>query len=160
LRFQSRMVWDTALHRAVLFGGSTNIDSGTKTAYELGDTWEWTGIRWLPRALAHNPSARAAESMIFDSTRNRVVIFGGRQGKLNLSDTWSYDGNDWTQLQPANSPPERELGGVACDSVRDRIVLFGGTHQTYTNDGRTLNETPLHDTWEFDGTNWNQVLGD
>src|ERR1700756_5676636 len=67
-RFQSRMVWDTALHRAVLFGGSTNIDSGTKTAYELGDTWEWTGIRWLPRALAHNPSARAAESMIFDST--------------------------------------------------------------------------------------------
>ena len=159
-RFESRMVWDTAIHRAVLFGGRTAIDSGTKTAYELSDTWEWTGNRWIQRFPTHNPPARGAESMVFDSTRNRVVIFGGRQAKLNLNDTWSYDGNDWTQLLPASSPPIRELGGAAYDSTRDRIVLFGGMLQTYSADGKTLTETPLKDTWEFDGTNWKQILTD
>jgi N-acetylneuraminic acid mutarotase len=157
-RFESRMVWDTAIHRAVLFGGRTALDSGTKTSYELGDTWEWTGVRWIQRFLAHNPPVRGAHSMVFDSTRNRVVIFGGRQAKLNLNDTWSYDGNDWTQLQPATVPPVRELAGMAYDSTRDRIVLFGGTVQTYSADGKTLSETPLTDTWEFDGTNWKQIL--
>jgi hypothetical protein len=159
-RFESRMVWDTAIHRAVLFGGQTSVDSGTKSFYELGDTWEWTGSRWLPRYLAHNPSPRGAHAMIFDSARNRVVIFGGRQQKVDINETWSYDGNDWTQLQPANSPAVRELPGMAYDISRDRIVLFGGNQQSYINTGRTLVQTPLHDTWEFDGANWNQILAD
>ncbi len=159
-RYEAQMVWDTAIHRAVLFGGLTAIDAGTKQSYELGDTWEWTGLRWLQRFLAHSPPARAAESMVFDSARNRVVIFGGREVKLNFNDTWSYDGNDWTQIQTANAPPIRELAGAAYDAARDRIVLFGGTLQTYSADGRTLTEAPLHDTWELDGTNWHQILTD
>jgi len=44
--------------------------------------------------------------------------------------------------------------------LQRRIVLFGGTAQTYSADGRTLTETPLHDTWEFDGTNWRQITTD
>ncbi|MDP9360395.1 MAG: hypothetical protein M3P29_02970 [Acidobacteriota bacterium] len=159
-RFETRMVWDTAIHRAVLFGGSTAIDAGTKLAYELGDTWEWTGTRWLQLFPVHNPSARAGESMAFDSLRNRVVIFGGRLTKTNLNDTWTFDGTDWTRIQTANAPSIRELAGAAYDSARDRIVLFGGTLQTYSADGRTLTETPLHDTWELDGTNWRQILAD
>jgi hypothetical protein len=160
-RYETKMVWDTPIHRAVLFGGLTAVDAGTKLQYELDDTWEWTGGRWLQVFPAHSPAARAAESMVFDSARNRVVIFGGRQAKLNLNDTWSFDGNDWTPIiSAANAPSVRELAGAAYDSTRDRIVLFGGTHQTYSTDGRTLTETPLHDTWEFDGTNWTQVLTD
>jgi len=159
-RYEAKMVWDPVLHRAVLFGGLTSPDSGTKQAYELGDTWEWTGSRWVQRFLVHSPSARAAESMVFDSKRNRVVIFGGRSGKTNLNDTWSYDGNDWTQIPTATAPSVRELAGAAYDSARDRIVLFGGTLQTYPNNARLPTETALHDTWEFDGTNWQQILTD
>lgn len=159
-RFDSHMVWDTAIHRAVLFGGSTTIDSGTKVPYELGDTWEWTGIRWLPVYPVHSPSARAAESMVFDSLRNRVVIFGGRLTKTNLDDTWTFDGTDWTQIQTATAPSVRELAGTAYDSTRDRIVLFGGTLQTYSFSGLTVTETSLRDTWEFDGTSWHQLLTD
>src|SRR4051794_28387497 len=159
-RFETKMVFDPAIHRAVLFGGLTSIDAGTKLQYELPDTWEWTGTRWLQVFPTHNPPARAAESMVFDSARNRVVIFGGRQGKLNLNDTWSFDGSDWTQITTASAPSVRELAGAAYDSARDRIVLFGGMHQTYSADGKTLTETPLHDTWEFNGTNWTQILTD
>ncbi|HXA19867.1 MAG TPA: kelch repeat-containing protein [Thermoanaerobaculia bacterium] len=159
-RFESRMVWDTAIHRAVLFGGQTSLDSGTKTVYDLNDTWEWTGARWIQRFGLNSPPPRGAHSMIFDLARNRVVIFGGREDKLNLNDTWSYDGKDWTQIPTATAPPVRELAGMAYDAARDRIVLFGGTQQTYINTGRTLVETPIHDTWEFDGTNWKQILSD
>ncbi|HEV7428034.1 MAG TPA: kelch repeat-containing protein [Thermoanaerobaculia bacterium] len=159
-RYESRMVWDPAIHRAVLFGGLTGIDAATKQQFDLADTWEWTGSRWLQIFPAHSPSSRAAESMVFDSARNRVVIFGGRQAKLNLNDTWSFDGNDWTAIATANAPSVRELAGAAYDSVRDRIVLFGGTHQIYSADGRTLTETHLHDTWEFNGTAWTQILTD
>jgi galactose oxidase-like protein len=157
-RYETRMVWDSAIHRAVLFGGLSAIDAGTKLQYDLADTWEWTGNRWLQVFPAHTPPARAGESMVFDSARNRVVIFGGRQGKLNLNDTWSFDGNDWTPISTTNAPSVRVLAGAAYDSTRDRIVLFGGTHQTYSTDGKTLTETPLYDTWEFDGTNWTQIL--
>jgi hypothetical protein len=159
-RYETKMVWDRAIHRAVLFGGLTSLDAGTKVQYDLGDTWEWTGNRWLQVFPPHNPPARSGESMVFDSARNRVVIFGGRLAKTNLNDTWSFDGTDWTPINTANAPPVREIAGAAYDSVRDRIVLFGGTHQIYSADGRTLTETPLHDTWEFDGTNWTQILTD
>jgi hypothetical protein len=159
-RYETRMVWDPVIHRAVLFGGLTAIDAGTKIAYELGDTWQWTGTRWIETFPAHSPTTRAGYLMIFDSARNRIVISGGRQGKTNLNDTWSYDGNDWTQLFPPTSPSVRELSGHAYDSARDRIVMFGGYLQTYANDGKTLTETPLHDTWEFDGTTWKQILAD
>jgi hypothetical protein len=159
-RYEARMVWDPAIHRAVLFGGLTAIDAGTKVQYDLGDTWEWTGSRWIQVFPAHTPPARSEYSMVFDSARNRVVIFGGRQAKLNLNDTWSFDGSDWTEIKTAAAPSVRVLPGTAYDSTRDRIVLFGGVHQTYSTDGKTLTETPLHDTWEFDGTNWTQILAD
>jgi hypothetical protein len=159
-RYETKMVWDPAIHRAVLFGGLTALDAGTKVQYDLGDTWEWTGSRWLQLFPAHSPSARSAESMVLDSARNRVVIFGGRLAKLNLNDTWTFDGSDWTEIKTANAPSVRERAGAAYDSVRDRIVLFGGTQQTYSADGRTLTETPVHDTWEFNGTNWTQILTD
>ncbi|HEX3067032.1 MAG TPA: kelch repeat-containing protein [Thermoanaerobaculia bacterium] len=159
-RYETRMVWDTAIHRAVLFGGLTALDAGTKIAYELGDTWQWTGTRWIETFPAHSPSARSGHLMVYDSARNRIVVFGGRHGKTNLNDTWSYDGNDWTQLFPPTSPSVRELTGQAYDSARDRIVMFGGYLQTYSADGNKLTETPLHDTWEFDGTTWKQILSD
>ena len=159
-RYETRMVWDTAIHRAVLYGGLTGVDAGTKVVYELDDTWEWTGTRWIQQFPVHSPGARAAESMIFDSLRNRVVIFGGRRGKVNLNDTWSFDGTDWKQIPSAAAPSLRELASVAYDSTRDRIVLFGGTLQTYASDGKTVIQNPLHDTWEFDGTNWKQILTD
>jgi len=93
-RFETRMVWDSSIHRAVLFGGSTSVDAGTKLAYQLADTWHWTGSRWIEQFPRHAPSPRASHSMVYDSTRGRVVLFGGKQAKQNYNDTWTYDGND------------------------------------------------------------------
>ncbi len=155
-RYETRMVYDAQSTHVILFGGVTSVDSGTKKAYRLDDTWEWTGSHWIQRFPAHKPAARSAHAMVYDSNRSRIVMFGGRADSADLADTWVYQNNDWSELNLPSSPPPRFLPGAAYDSVRDRIVLFGGTQTSA--DGKTL--TPLHDTWEFDGTSWKQIGGE
>lgn len=155
-RYETRMVYDPQSTHSILFGGITAVDSGTKMAYHLKDTWEWTGSRWIQRFPAHVPPERSGHVMVYDSNRSRVLMFGGHSNTVDLNDLWMYANNDWTQIQPPNSPPPRILAGGAFDPVRDRLVIYGGTQ--ISADGKTL--TPAHDTWEFDGTTWTQVGGE
>jgi Galactose oxidase, central domain len=160
-----RMVFDAQTGEIVLFGGTSAYDKGTQRSYDSAETWVWNGTRWVQRYPAHNPPARAAHAMTYDSIRGRIIMFGGRQLKGQatpstdiepiqvINDTWIYDNNDWTQLDPPFSPPARMLAGMAFDSVRDRVVLYGGT--SVAADGFT--GSPLYDSWEFDGTTWKQI---
>lgn len=157
-----RMVYDARTTRTVLFGGSTPLDAGTQLTYQLSDTWEWVGDHWVQRFPAHTPPGRSAHVMVYDSVRQRSIIFGGNATTTQptitstftyLNDTWAYDGTDWTQLTPATSPAARVLAGAAYDSGRDRVVMFGG--YTLSADNKTA--SPVYDTWEFDGTNWKQT---
>ena len=154
-RYETRMAYDPQTAHMILFGGITGIDSGTAKAYHLGDTWEWTGNRWMQRFPEHSPSARAGHVMVYDSTRARIELFGGRGDAGDLNDTWAYVNRDWVQINTPNSPPARILPGGAYDPLRDRFVIFGGTQTSA--DGKTL--TPVYDTWEFDGTTWTQAGG-
>src|SRR5258705_254806 len=79
-RSEARMVYSPAIHRTVLYGGSSPIDRGTKLAYEFSDTWERTITQWVQRFPAHNPGPRAAQVMVYDPTQSRVLLFGGRTG--------------------------------------------------------------------------------
>jgi hypothetical protein len=66
-----------------------------------------------------------------------------------IDDTWVYDGIHWTQLTFAGAtPPARSDGQMVYDPIRKVCVLYGG-HTAYLS--------RLDDTWEFDGTNWEQV---
>jgi len=149
------MVYSAALHRLVLYGGSTSVDAGTKVAYDLNDTWEYTGVRWIQRFSAHNPGRRSAHVMVYDSNRNRILLFGGRAGTAAFSDTWVYENNDWKKIETPNAPSARFLSGGTFDPIRDRFIIFGGNG--FSAD---LKSTPaLFDTWEFDGTTWTQRGG-
>jgi len=158
-RAETRMVYDPAYSHVILFGGSTAVDSATKIAYDLDDTWEWFGDHWARRYTPHSPGARSGHAMVYDANRSRIVIFGGRRVDTStkvqsvLSDTWIFQNNDWSQLATPNTPPARTVMGAAFDKVRDRIVMFGGN--TISTDGKNT-VTALHDTWEFDGTTWTQ----
>jgi len=155
-RTQSRMAFDARSSHLVLFGGLAAFDSGTKQAYDLDDTWEWTGDRWIQMFPATIPPARSIHVMVYDPLRARTLMFGGKSGKTDLNDMWSYASGQWTNLEPATVPPARTFTGAAYDKDRDRIVLFGGTQSNA--DGTAA--TNLYDTWEFDGTTWNQVNND
>ncbi len=162
-RAETRMVYDPTYSRVILFGGSTPIDSATKVAYDLDDTWDWAGDHWIRRFTNHSPGARSGHAMVYDSNRSRIVVFGGRRTDVStkvqsvLNDTWIFKNGDWSQLTTPNTPPARTVMGAAFDKIRDRIVMFGGN--TISTDGKNT-VTPLHDTWEFDGTTWVQRGGE
>src|SRR5437762_9410640 len=95
------MVFDVRTSHVVLFGGSTKVDAGTRLSYDLDDTWEWNGDRWVQVYPAHSPHGRSFHAMTYDSNRQRTVLFGGKYGTavtnaIELNDTWVYDGSDWT----------------------------------------------------------------
>lgn len=159
-RSHSRMAWDADAGELILFGGASAFDVGTSQAYDSNETWAWTGARWVQRYPAHVPPARTGHHMAYDSTRGRIVMFGGRQtvGTPNgairtLNDTWVYDNGDWSEVVTPNAPPARQLGAMAYDPLRDRVVLYGGTSVAANG----LDATLVSDTWEFDGTTWTKV---
>ena len=60
-------------------------------------------------------------------TRNRIVLFGGSDTRLNVhvGDTWEWDAENWKQ-HSAFGPPPRRNTAMAYDIFRERVVLFGG----------------------------------
>jgi len=159
-RSQARMVYDPVSTHMILFGGVTAVDAGTRLAYDLAETWEFTGSRWVQRFPANSPAGRSTHGMVYDSARKRIVLFGGKAAGKELNDTWIYQNDNWTQLQPPASPTIRQFPGMVYDPVRDRIVVFGGGFTTLAADGRTPVSSPLYDTWEFDGTTWTRRATD
>ena len=87
----------------------------------------------------------------FDSLRHQVVVFGGHDGQDYLDTTWIWDvagGTGWTLAAPATVPPPRDGAGMAFDPTRGVIVMFGGRNASGL----------LADTWEWDGSDWQQVV--
>ncbi|MGH7409432.1 MAG: kelch repeat-containing protein, partial [Candidatus Methylomirabilales bacterium] len=114
----------------------------------LAETWEYGGGPWVQRFPASSPSRRIWCQMVYDSDRQRIVLFGGHTlgTASGLNDTWEYNGTNWTHATPQSSPPVRGQHGMAYDSGRQRIVVFGGSH----------GGTTYGDTWEYDGNRWKQ----
>jgi hypothetical protein len=138
----------------LMFGGVASPDIATGRSYELDETWQWDGTRWIRRYPAHSPSARFSYMFTYDSEREQAVLFGGRNNTTELTDTWLFKNGDWTEAHPATSPSKRTLAGFAYDRTRGVTVMYGG--QVVSDDGKAINS--LYDMWEFDGANWTKVL--
>lgn len=150
-RIGAGMAFDPTTERMVMFGGLSEADVAQKR-YSFDDTWEWTGRRWVQRATATSPAARAGVVMDTDFNRDRILLFGGgtniSEESLEFNDTWSYRDGVWTRIETPSAPPARRFAAGAFDNARDRLIVYGGLV------GR---DTVLRDTWEFDGTSWTQV---
>lgn len=123
----------------VLFGGG-NMDF-------VDSTWVWND-GWNRLEPAHRPSPRANAGLAYDSLRNRLVLFGGRNRTTLFGDTWAFDGGDWVQLNPLTPPPPRFAADLVHDASRDRIVMRGGALY--------LQSITTAELWEFDGAAWTQ----
>ena len=124
-RGRPAMAYDSAHDRMVLFGGavSSGIYSDETWVYNLNDN------TWL-NATDENPkpSARWGHSMVYDSTHDRTVLFGGEDDIGHSNETWIFNLNDntWTNITPSVGPAGRMMHAMAYDSTRERVVLFGG----------------------------------
>lgn len=79
------MVYDTRRHQMVFFN-------------DASETWSWNGQAWTALAK-HGPPTRYMAAMAYDTSRDRVVMFGGRPGlpAPDANDTWEWDGATWKE---------------------------------------------------------------
>ncbi len=145
------MAYDPVKQRAVLFGGRNQYITGVSEEF-LNDTWEWDGSTWSYMGTG-GPSRRDEHGMVYDSNRNRIILFGGSDNPKSFRrDTWEWNGQQWTLLADDAAGPigghgtGREGFGMAYDTIRQRVVIFGGHDDA--NNG---------DTWEWNGANWSLV---
>lgn len=137
-RFDGTITYDPQGRRIFLFGGQdfTGPQNDLWT-FSLADrTWNQLN------PTGSKPAARFGHTLVYDSVRHRLILFGGQAGGF-FSDTWAYDiaTNAWRQLASDSAGPSRRYGHSAIyDTARDRVVISHG----FTNSGR------FDDTWAFE----------
>ncbi len=150
---------------AWLHGGRWRGDGQLSGAYTvLGDFWrfdfatsQWSEVTTSGAA----PSARLNHSLVWDSTRERLLLFGGsEQTGLNiapLNDVWAFDPTTeaWTELADGAGPDPRLSASAVYDASRDQLVVFGG----FDDFGFSGTIEYFSDVWSFDLTTleWSQL---
>lgn len=126
--------------------------NGTSGNYQVfGDLWRfdpstqsWTEVDQGPT----RPSARFNHTLVWDSTRARLVLYAGNSnGGINptvLADVWSFDpiAGEWTEIPTAGDVPSRRMWQAALyDATRDRMVIYGGGDETaFFNDAQYFDD--------------------
>src|SRR5262245_14286982 len=104
-RYAPRMAFDESAGIGILFGGRALDDPATGLTHASNETWSWNLNQWIQLYPATTPPARSEHVMVYDSKRNRIVMFGGRKEatvvrqKFGLhNDTWAWQNGDWHDL--------------------------------------------------------------
>lgn len=140
-RAHGASAYDPVGGRLLLFGGYNG-------AAELGDTWQFSlsTMNWSQLGFGGStPGARTGHTVIYDVTRNRLVLYGGHQGVAAYGDVWelTLGGTPaWNPLSPSGTPPADRTNHTAVyDSRHDRMIVYGG---------QTPGGAPFADAWAFD----------
>ena len=141
----------------ILMVGGVGGSVGTDT------TWEWDGAanagagNWANRTPVGGPSVRGNPGLAWDSDRQLVAMYGGRDyaavsPPYDKSDLWTWNGSSWALVTPASPAPARTNAfGFVYDPARRKLVLWGGMEPNTYN--------PMADVWEWDATGagtWNE----
>jgi hypothetical protein len=143
--FGHAMAFDVSRGVTVLAGGAaTEYD-----AYAGARTWEYAGTTWT-EVVTPGPASFGL-AMDYDSTRHRMIAFGGGEDfdAGFVTGLMSYDGATWTSLANSATPPARRYGALAYDAATDDLMLYGGDQW----------DNPAYsDQWLWHaGTSWNAV---
>jgi Galactose oxidase, central domain len=138
-RLDHTMTYDAIRQRVVLYGGDADAYGGQP----FGDTWEWDGTEWTQIADT-GPFKRRLHAMVFDRSRECLVLFGGVPGNGPFfGDTWEWD-NDAGWVKRQDMGP-RDIYSPKMASTGEHTILFGTPWGAATSQ-----------TWEWDGRLWTQ----
>jgi Galactose oxidase, central domain len=106
-RYWFNLAYDTKTGELVLFGGSIGGDN------QLSDTWlyDYASNSWRQIATDTKPPVRANSYMVYDESRDTVVLFGGSHFNHEVySDTWTLDmeSETWSEISSEPSGQSQE----------------------------------------------------
>lgn len=129
------MIWNE--RRNLIFGG---VSALTGSPILFANTWEWNGRHWTIRQDM-GPGARWNHAMVFDSARQRGVLFGGTASAPGaasptpLGDTWEQfergaaTVGGTSTLQSVTAAPPQPLEG---ENFTIQFTLTGPTAEALT----------------------------
>ena len=99
------------------------------------------------------PAAREGHAAVYDSTGDRMVVFGGRSDTGVRNDVWvlskatGFNYPAWSALSPSGTPPAARMNASAVyDPASNRMIVFGG-------DDGAPSPTALGDVWVLTNAN-------
>lgn len=141
-RLAHRAVWDPARDRMIVIGGYDGAEVGDVWALRFSPTLQWVAL--APGGPA--PSPRHSASLVFDTARDRLVLFGGYDG-ASRGDAWELPLSGplaWSPLSfSGDQPLERHGPAGIYDPFHDLMLVMGGF--------RSQDASRLADSWVL---NW------
>jgi hypothetical protein len=150
-RLALSMTFDGTDGVVILHGGCTTFTGGSCSA-RSDETWAFDGSTW--KKVCGSGTACGAPTidrhgLAFDASRDRVVLFGGRESTGYSGKTWEWNGSNWSMIcdtmAGCNGPSRRARHSMAFDPVKSRVVSFGGSWG-WPNFSEEV--------WEWDGRAW------
>lgn len=140
-RYEMLASYDPKRGRVVIASGLTGTASNS-----FADTWEYDGTTWRDATPAAGLKPQLTlGGMAFDSTLQKLVVFGGYTPANTASNkTYTWDGTTWTDLLISVAQPEGRYA-MAFVSSYPHPLLVGG---------QGLSSTYYDDSYIFTGSTW------
>jgi hypothetical protein len=134
-------VYDSARNEIVVFGGQYYSPFGSA---DIDHTYTFDGTSWSRKRVETSPPPREEAAMVYDSLREKVVLYGGSFG----NDCWLWDGTSWTETLSPDPNTFFNRYAMAFDNARGETILVVK---------RAFSSTVV-ETWSFDGATWTEKL--
>jgi N-acetylneuraminic acid mutarotase len=161
----TRMVYNTASDRMILFGG-WYVGEGPKKGAS-SETWVYdlNSNTWTEMSPEVSPPGRKDHAMAYDAESDRVILWGGGgTSPIDVGGVWAYDlnTNSWEEYESSDMPRPIKGAAMVYDVLNDRTLLYFKKEYwayDYNNDQwRLLSDSPeplglLHHSLVFDSSN-------
>jgi hypothetical protein len=152
----SAAVYDEADDRMWIFGGTAGTSPASGLWSLNPDLAEWEQL-----GIPGGPGVRSHAALVHDSTRDRLILYGGQLGPTSQPpgaspEVWvitpESDSPEWSRLIPVGFAPRARWNAiVAYDPPRDRLVVIGGENR----------DSVFTDAWELSFSpfaQWNRLV--
>ena len=131
-----QLAFDAARGVVMAFGG----DAGWATNASLDDAVNtWNGATWTTVAGPLRPIARNGAAFAYDTSRRRLVMYGGNVNNANApsQEMWEFTTSTGTWASRSGGPPAGMYNQMAFDANRNTCIMVVNGQ-----------------TWEYNGNTW------